>query len=338
MKAGAELIQWDGKTIDKALSQTSTVFAKVSLATNEDVTYQRLMFLVRAPVGATKAVTFKNLGDSAAKAVTLTAVDDGMETLAFTNPYYDFKGLKPQKLIESKTLPGDVGYIKIIVEANMPEAQPGDHTPTTELFKQAVDSLIKANVTGIVLDVRGNLGGEDSMVSDFLLSFYKDSTLYEYQNWYNAENGKMEIWLGSDQTQQYSDPGKSLDIVPGTPRYNGPIVAMINTGCISSGEGVAMGVKNLPDGRVVGFWSTNGSFGMSGDNALMPDGLTASFPYGQSLDKDKVVQIDSRNGVGGISPNKKIPMTIENALKWGAGQDVELEYALKALIEIGKNK
>ena len=113
---------------------------------------------------------------------------------------------------------------------------------------------------------------------------------------------------------------------------------MINTGCISSGEGVAMGVKNLPDGRVVGFWSTNGSFGMSGDNALMPDGLTASFPYGQSLDKDKVVQIDSRNGVGGISPNKKIPMTIENALKWGVGQDVELEYALKALTEIGKNK
>lgn len=338
MKAGAELVQWGGKAVDKALVATSTVLTKNSLATNEDVTYERLRFLVRAPVGATKVVTFKNPDDAAAKTASLTAVDDGMETLAFTNPYYDFKGLKPQKLVETKTLPGNVGYIKIIVEANMPKAQPGDHTPTTELFKQAVDSLIKANVSGLVLDVRGNLGGDDSMVTDFLSSFYKDRTLYEYGNWYNSENGKMEIWLGSDQTQQYTAPGKSLDIEPGTPRYDGPVVAMINAGCISSGEGVAMGIKNLPNGRVVGFWSTNGSFGMSGDNAIMPAGLTASFPFGQSLDKDKVVQLDSRNGVGGVSPNKKIPMTMENALKWGAGQDVELDYALKALSELQKSK
>jgi carboxyl-terminal processing protease len=289
-------------------------------------------------VGAAKVVTFKNPGGAASRTATLTAVDDGMETLAFTNPFYDFKGLKPQKMIETKTLPGNVGYIKILAESDLPETLPGDHTPTAELFKQAVDLLISANVSGIVLDVRGNLGGDDSMVTDFLSSFYKDRTLYEYGNWYNAENGKFEIWLGNDQTQQYSDPGKSLDIEPGTPRYDGPVVAMINTGCISSGEGVAMGVKNLPNGRVVGFWSTNGSFGMDGDNAIMPEGLTASFPFGQSLDKDKVVQLDSRDGVGGIAPNKNIPMTMDNALRWGAGQDIELDYALEALAELRKGK
>lgn len=75
-----------------------------------------------------------------------------------------------------------------------------------------------------------------------------------------------------------------------------------------------------------------------GDNTIMPGGLTASFPYGQSLDKDKVIQLDSRNGVGGIAPNKKIPMTMENALKWGAGQDVELDNSLKALGELQKSK
>jgi len=336
IKAGAGLTRWGGRAADKALAETSTIFSKDSLATKEDVTYERLMFLVRAPVGEAKQVTFKDPGDTAARTVTLTAVNDGMETLAFTNPFYDSKALKPRKLIEARTLPGNAGYVKIIVEADLPEAMLGDHTPTTQEFKQAVDSFIKAKATGILIDVRGNLGGDDSMVTEFLSSFDKDRTLYEYQNWYNAKNGKMEIWLGRDQTRQYGDPGKSLDIVPGTPRFDGPIVAIVNTGCISSGEGVAMGVMNLPDGEVVGFWCTNGSFGMSGDEARMPDGLAVSFPFGQSLDKDKVVQLDSRNGIGGVAPSKRIPMTLENALKWGAGQDIELEYALKTLAAMGK--
>jgi carboxyl-terminal processing protease len=311
------------------------MFSKDSLATKEDVTYERLMFLVRAPVGEAKQVTFKNPGDTGARTVTLTAVDDGMETLAFTNPFYDSKALKPQKMIEARTLSGNVGYVKIIAEADLPETMPGDHTPTVQEFKQVFDSFIKAKATGILIDFRGNLGGDDSMVTEFLSSFYKDRTLYEYQNWYNAKSGKMEIWLGSDQTRQYGDPGKSLDIVPGTPRYDGPIVAIVNTGCISCGEGVAMGVQNLPNGEVVVFWGTNGSFGMSGDEAQMPDGLTVSFPFGQSLDKDKVVQLDSRKGIGGVAPSKRIPMTLENALKWGSGQDIELEYALKTLDAMG---
>lgn len=338
IKAGAELTRWGDKPADKALAQTSTIFAKDSLATREDVTYERLRFLVRAPIGEAKQVTFKKQGDTTARTVTLTAIDDGMETLTFTDPFIDVQTVKTQKMIEAKTLPGNVGYVKIIAEGDLPERLPGDHTPTAKLFKQAVDSFIKAKATGIVIDIRGNLGGDDGMVAEFLSNLCKDSTLYEYQNWYNSKSGKMEIWLSNEKTGEFGDPGKSLDIVPGTPRYDGPIVAMVNTGCISSGEGVAMGVRNFPSGEVVGFWGTNGSFGMAGDKAKMPGGLSVSFPFGQSLDKDKVVQLDSRNGVGGVAPTKRIPMTLENALKWGAGQDVELEYALKTLAAIDKGK
>ena len=107
---------------------------------------------------------------------------------------------------------------------------------------------------------------------------------------------------------------------------------------MSSGEGVAMGVKNLPEGRVTGFWGTNGSFGMSGDTVKMPGELTVSFPYGQSLDKNKVVQIDSRDGVGGVSPNPRLPMTLDNAIMWGSGQDVVLEHALSLLGETGNSR
>lgn len=95
-----------------------------------------------------------------------------------------------------------------------------------------------------------------------------------------------------------------------------------------------MGIKNLPNGKVVGFYGTNGSFGMAGDTVKMPAGYEIDFPYGQSLDKDKVVQVDSKDGVGGITPNKKIPMTLDNALKLAAGQDLILEQGLKELSQM----
>ncbi len=330
IKAGAELVSWGGVPTVQALAQTSTVFARSSLATEVDVTYQQLRYLVRAPVGETKQVAFKNTGDATGTTVTLRAVDDGGETLTFTNPMPGINNI-PDRAVKTQMLPGNIGYVWVWAEVDLPETVPGDHTPTADLFKQAIDSFIAANASGIVVDVRGNLGGSDSMVAQFMSSFYEKQTVYEYQNWYNAVSGKFEIWLSDDATGEMGNPGKPLDIVPATPRYDGPVVVLVNTGCVSSGEGVALGIRNLPRGKAVGFWGTNGSFGMAGDTALLPEGLGVSFPYGQSLDKNKVVQLDSKNGMGGVAPTNRVPMTLENALKWGAGEDVELPYALQVL-------
>ena len=338
MRAGARIIRWGGKPVIKAMEETSTLLAKATQATHEERTYEQLRFLVRAPAGSARAVTFKNRGETINRSVALTAIDDNMETLDFTNPFYDVKKLPPQKMLETKVLQGNVGYVKVLAEADLPPGMTGDHTPTAVLFKNAIDSFINNKASGIVVDVRGNLGGDDAMVAQFLSSFCEDKTLYEYGNWYNAVSGKMEIWLGDDQTGDCTNPGTGLYIEPGETRYSGPVVALVNTGCVSSGEGVAMGVKNLPEGRVTGFWGTNGSFGMSGDTVKMPGELTVSFPYGQSLDKNKVVQIDSRDGVGGVSPNPRLPMTLDNAIRWGSGQDVVLEHALSLLGETGNSR
>ena len=54
---------------------------------------------------------------------------------------------------------------------------------------------------------------------------------------------------------------------------------------------------------------------------------------GQSLDHDRNIQIDSRNGAGGIEPTIRIPMTRENALMVAQGEDVELREAIRILKE-----
>ena len=331
MKLGAQIVKWDGKPVKTALAQTSTALSPPQ-PTNARTVYEQLRFLVRAPVGTDKTVAFKNQGESGSRTATLKAVEDGMETLAMTDSRSTLsKGPLPEKMVEQKTLPGNIGYVRIVCELDLPQAAPGDHTPTLELFRQAINSFIDSKVAGIMVDIRSNSGGSDQMVADFMSSFYKEKTLYEYANFVVPATGQFEIWKENEKTGEYVSPGQGTYIQAGSKVYTGPVVALVNNGCISSGEGVAMGIKNLPKGKVVGFYGTNGSFGMAGDSVKMPAGYEVDWPFGQSLDKNKVVQVDRKGGKGGVLPNKSIPMTLDNALKVASGHDVELEYGLKAL-------
>jgi len=76
---------------------------------------------------------------------------------------------------------------------------------------------------------------------------------------------------------------------------------------------------------------TNGSFGLASGIAAMPGGLVVHWPNGQSLDENYKIQLDSRNGVGGIEPTIRIPMTNDHALSIAQGVDVELQEAIRIL-------
>jgi len=337
LRPGAEILEWDSKPVMKALAETSILFGPV-VATDARRQYEQLRFLVRAPVGTDKPVSFKNASADAKETATLRAVDDDMETLKLTDQRSKIALTGwPEKIVDQRLLPGNIGYLSVFAEMDLPDQIPGDHTPTLELFRKAIDGFIDTKVTGIIIDVRGNAGGYDQMTADFLASFYASRVLYEYTTWYNAITGKLEPGWLDEKTNQLL-PEKGIYIEPAPRRYDGPVVALVNNGCVSSGEGVALGIKNLPNGKVVGFYGTNGSFGMSGDKAAMPGGYVVHWPFGQSLDKNKVVQLDSRYGVGGVLPNKRVPMTLENALSAAGGHDVELDYALQVLSQMQKGE
>ena len=293
---------------------------------------EQLRFLVRGSVGELKKIVFRNPGAAAVGGTQLRVVADNLETLIRTDNQSIIKTAGfPKKMVESRILTGNVGYVRINAEIDLPPQLPGDHTPTLTQFRAAIAAFINAKVSGIVVDVRANSGGSDQMVADFMASFYQRNAFYEYQNYIVPATGKFEIWVADDVTGQYARPGQGLVIAPRVPRYTGPVIALVNNGCVSSGEGVAMGIKNLPRGKVVGFEGTNGSFGMVGAEALMPGGYLIGWPFGQSLDRNKVVQIDSRNGVGGVSPTNVVPMTLRNAIDSANGRDVVLAHGLSVL-------
>lgn len=320
LRAGDEITEWNGRPIADALEDVPTIFAGNS-ATGETLKQKQLAYLVRAPLGTEVKIT---LSDSSS--VVLTAYDDHKLSLKKNYPSTvvsdklrdmvlgnENSDPEPEGVAEMKMLDGNILYIKLWALIDLDLKQTGKPVSTLGLMREAVAYANENRCAAMILDIRNNVGGLDEMVAEIMGLFYSEKTLYEYQKYGD------------------SDDLTTLFIEPETQRFGGKIIALVNSQCISSGEGVALGIKNLPNGETLGFYGTNGSFGMAGAKVKMPGGITVDYPYGQSLDKDKNIQLDSRNGIGGVSPSIRIPMTEENALRIANGEDVELDEALRIL-------
>ncbi len=335
VRPDARILNWDGVAVSRALRHTDTTLAP-SMPTDWRVQWERSRFMVRTKIGQQRSVTFRNPGAARARTVDLTAVDDDLLTLDRTSMASVIaKGEWPTRMVEQRVLPSGYGYIRVYAEIDMPAQMPGDHTPTLTLFRRAVRDL--QDTPGLIVDVRGNAGGSDQMVADFMASFMTHKHFYEYQNYRYPGTGRFGIFVADDVTGEYRDPGTGVVIRPGAPRYRAPVVALVDNATISSGEGVALGIGEMGNGRVVGFSGTNGSFGMSGDAALMPGGYEVDWPFGQSLDQDKIVQVDSRIGVGGVMPDDPIPATAHSAGRYARGHDVVLHRGVRTLAGLTSN-
>jgi carboxyl-terminal processing protease len=335
IKTGARLLRWSGRPIDVALAAVDTVLSPC-YPTDARLDRERLRFLVRARVGATRSVVFRNRGTRAVRTARLSAVDDDQLTLTMTDERSTLvTDGWPEKVVTHEILPGNVGYVRVRLELDLPQELPGDHTPTLEQFRQAIHEFIAAGVSGVVVDVRRNSGGSDKMVAEMMSSFSSERSFYEYAQWFDTGTGLWEIWDLDEWTGEPLAPDKGVWIEPGRERYDGPVVALVDNACVSSGEGVAMSMRRMDDGKTVGFHGTDGSFGMVGDSALLPGGFVVSWPYGRSLDAAKVVQLDSRPGragwTGGVPPDVRVPATLRNVSRALRGRDVVLEYGVREL-------
>jgi carboxyl-terminal processing protease len=315
MQWGAEILQWNGVGIDDALAQTSTVWASSPPATTEGVRLARLKLLPRAHLGTKVTIAFRNPGDTNTRSVELVAVDDQYEPIQRAGQSQDFS-LRGTN-IEWRILDGNVGYVKIRGELpTLPQLLP-DST-----VRRAMNAFVAAGVTGIVIDVRGNIGGADKLVPLMMGYFVDRPVFYEHATLYSDVTGRFE-----------REPTGTLWTTPRDPRFRGPLAVLVDDRCVSSGEGFALVARQRAGSHVVGFYGTYGSFGMSGAEVLMPGGLTVDYPNGQSLDANGHVQIDSNwELAGGIAPDVRVPLTMENVrAQFKDGRDVVLETAMKLL-------
>jgi carboxyl-terminal processing protease len=331
IELGDEIVAWDGLPIAEALAAQSILWT-YSLnppATNEHKLLKQYQMLVIKPEGSQSTVTFRKDGGGGDQTVTLRATDDGGEIRKKSSLW---KEVDIHNLVHYRLLPSGYGYLFLGALMDVVAYQKGldPLTPIYDKFKEAIQYFTDLDVPGIIVDLRANMGGSDSLAADLSGFFYQAPVFYEYQNWYNNITGTFENILLDDENKIIGR-NVALDIPPQTPHYEGPVIVIVNPLTISSGEGVAMAIQNLPQGQVLGFWGTNGSFGMTGGEATIPGDYKVHFPYGQSLNSNRTVQLDSRNGVGGVYPDIAVPKTLKNMVDYSNGEDVELDHAVQTI-------
>ena len=230
--------------------------------------------------------------------------------------------------IDYRILPSGYGYVLVRLELDL--SDPGSYpTAVYEQFKAAIASFVATDVPGIILDLRGNYGGSDQLAADMCGFFYSSTAFYEETEYYDKRDGRfLRITIAERGPDLIVD---QISIEPQTPHYGGPVAVLVNPNTKSSGEGPAEYISRLPNGTVIGFYGTNGSFGMVGGGIALPGGYGIDYPFGRSVDHDGVIQLDSRHGIGGVPPDMRVPKTLDNVLAFAAGTDVELQYAVKYL-------
>ncbi|WP_183192549.1 S41 family peptidase [Brevibacillus fluminis] len=313
IQLGAEIVRWDGKAAKEAYERT--VWSENPTATEGDRRVNQGRFMVRAPIGKEVEVEYRNIGDSHIKTTTLTAYDDKYESLKKTR----VKLNREDPPLEAKQLPNGYGYVKI--RYFLPSQSMPDPVKTLE---EILIEFQEQKVKGIIIDVRDNPGGSDDMVADSSGFFVQEEKLYENVSYYNRNTGTFEL-----------NDLESRTIKPAANTYNGNVAILINHRTTSSGEGLPIALKGLPHVKVVGFTSTNGSFGVVTRpiRVAMPEGYILEFPDGRSLGVNNVIQGDSNDhGQGGGIPDVKVPLNEQTFYeKVVEGKDVELDYAVQAL-------
>ena len=317
---GAEILAWDGQPIQEALAGTSTVWAGTPQSAAEGQLLEQYHLLVCAPVGTKTSLTFQNPDQDAPQTVNLIAEADQLETLKYDLPPEKDLGTVFRAPVQYEILPSGYGYIRIT-----------DFMPTlgglqpAKIVDRAIEASIEAGVKGILIDVRGNGGGLDTLVPQMVGHFYREPGFYEYASFYNAESGQFEI-----------DPAQTLTIEPRAPYFDGPVIALVDKYAASTAEGIPLAIQALPQGYVVGIYGTSGSFaiGTPGDNLYrLPERLGFNFLEGRSLNEAQTIQVDANAfGVGGVIPDIRVSLTEESVhARYVEGVDIVLEAAVTVL-------
>ena len=337
--AGAEIVTWGGVPAETAIGAINVgaipfklltgAFGnetpKATLALNR---LEQARLLTRGPVGSSVQVSFKNPGQASSQTATLTAIDDAGRSFSLLN-FASRPDISDK--VDYRILPEGYGYVLVRMELDLSNPS-GYPTRVYQQFREAVASFIAAGVSGVIVDLRGNYGGSDQLAADLSGFFYSSAVFYEEQEYFDKRTGQF---LRITASESGPDPiVDSISVEPQKPYYGGNIVALVNPSTTSSGEGPALAISRLPKGSVIGFHGTNGSFGMVGGKIKMPGGYAIGYPFGRSVDRNGVVQLDSRKGFGGVPPNLRVPKTLENVLAFAAGTDIELQFAIKFLDDI----
>jgi len=164
---------------------------------------------------------------------------------------------------------------------------------------------------GLILDVRGNGGGDLTNAEKLAARFCHEKTLVGYTQ-HKTGPGHNDF---SDMEPHYLEPS-------GNVRWHKPVVVLTNRHVFSAANEFVMYMKTLPQVTIVG--------DHTGGGAGMP--FSSSLPNGWSVRFSAVPTYDAQGNSTefGIDPDYTVGLTDEDFLR---GKDTMIEFARKILAE-----
>ncbi len=304
IQRGAELISWDGKPIEEAISQAEPYFGPGSTPHTKRLAQEA--FFMRVPPGTKVEVEFKN-PDEAAQQVTmkaeaeydsLTYVLYGEETNALSLPVEG-------KILEDSNL----GYIRLDTFSD-------DEKLMARIWERFIKSLEENKVPGVIIDLRRNGGGNLGLAMNFA-GFFFDKEIVLYQRlYYNRISKTFEV------------EGLPTKVKPAPDTiYKGKVALLISPDCVSACEGFAYAFSREKRGTIIGHYPTAGAFGEVGRGQYkLPGDIKLQFPTGRPVNLEGEMIIEG----SGVKPDIVVPLTESEAL---GEEDALLEAAIQALTE-----
>ncbi len=197
------------------------------------------------------------------------------------------KGIKLYALFESKRLDANVGYIRFTSFIKF----------LTPRFTAAVESMNDA--PGIIIDLRGNPGGDDNMAIKMAGMFFA------------KETHLMIIKTRNSVNRQYKAK-------PNGKPYLGPLVILVDELSGSASEEFSAAMQEIGRAYVIG--KTTIGQDLDADLVKLPTGAFLLYPFGQSF-TPKGIKIEGR----GVIPDKEVELTRSSLLN---GHDAQLEAAI----------
>ncbi len=316
IKWGAEIIEWDGIPVAEALEKTPLLWADAPPATQECRLLKQCALLTRAPVGTKVSVMFRN-PDSASLWVTrLESRHDYYNTLKELTwqdePFSEF-----QASLQDKILEGNIGYIKVYGQtATLAMPFPA------RAFRRAIERFLEAKTVGLILDLRGNIGGLDDLATTYAGHFTKSPMLYRKVVAFDYAKGGFA--LNADE---------SLTITPRTPCFEGPVMALIDHKTRGNGQAIADSLHGLPHVTLMGVTGTEGTWAYPGGEITMPQGYVISYPIGRMLDESGNIRVTSRADLESrVKPDVRIPLTADlYEAYFNKKRDVLLDKAIEEI-------
>ena len=302
---GAEIVALDGQPVDDVVSTIvpwSSPFSNPEIARLQQLRYATRFRLEKEQVD----ITFVNPNGSE-KTATLDVVEE-RNSFSVTS----FAAGEPVTAlpVEYDILPSGYGYLKI---GSFSENQ----VLSIQIWEYAIQYFNQNEVPGVIIDMRHNSGGSGWLADQMAAYFFDEETVAGKGSSYDEVTGDF-----------YLDPASESLMIP--PRadlqYSGPVVVMVGPACVSACEFFSYAMTINDRSTVVGQYPSSGAGG-GVEAFLMPENTYVQMTVSRGLDPDGNIHIEG----GGVAPDVRVPVTIENFQRELAGEDVILEAAEKVI-------